>query len=175
MILKLIFMWAILVLISLQYPWFSLYRKYISANNSTIFRYITTSTLFPKSHDILFVLNINYPRTFTPVSPTFLFTLVSRICQTPWMQQKSPTNSASTHSATATGTSRPLAPPAVTVCTRASTGWLTSWRTRSEANLWTTELQLIREHQWGFFYCVYKMRTKRAGGLAALPVLFTNL
>lgn len=89
--------------------------------------------------------------TFSPVSPTFPLTLICRICQTPWTQPRSLTNWAFTHSATVTGTSRPLVPRVVMAYTKALTGWPTSSRTRSEVNLWTTELQFIREHQWVSF------------------------
>lgn len=180
-----------LVLIYIQCPWLSIYRKYIS-NNTTIptiyyFHHIYPCqccpfTLIQKiffTSNIFFVLYITawyLKHSFINVSPTFLFTLLCRICQTPWTQQRSLTNWAFTPSVTATGTSRPLAPPVATACTRASTGWPTSSRTRSEANLWTAELQLIREHQWVFFLLCLQHESgesRPAQSPAAWPVLFT--
>lgn len=76
-------------------------------------------------------------------SPLILFPyhlIVFRTCLMPWTLQRSQTSWACTPYATATGTSRPPVPPAVTASTRAWTGWPISWRTKSEGfSQWSGE------------------------------------
>lgn len=55
-----------------------------------------------------------------------------RTYQTPWMPPRSQTSWACIPCVTATGTSRPRAPPAATAFTRALTGWPINWRTRNK-------------------------------------------